>query len=107
MLRPATLEELFNSFNDNIDRYDFAADKPWIIDATNLPLPPAYNEAEHGHYREYSDKIKSQYLVATDAPWFVGEESLQMARDWYAKEFGITFVEIIRPVTVHVIRRKQ
>jgi hypothetical protein len=29
-----------------------------------------------------------------------------MARQWYAKEFGITFTEETRPITIHVVRRK-
>jgi hypothetical protein len=105
MLRPVTLQELFAGFNGMIDR-DFGADKPWIVDQTNLPAPPPYDEAKHGTRREYREKVVSQFLVATDSPWFVGHESIDMARQWYAKEFGITFTEETRPVTVHVIRRK-
>ena len=106
-LVPATLRELFDDFNQMIDRFDLAADKPWISDETGLPAPPSYDESKHGTPREYRDNIKSQFYVATDVPYFVGHESLQMARDWYEKEFGITFKEEIRPVTVHVIRRKK
>ena len=47
-----------------------------------------------------------QFGVATDSPYFVGAESLLLARTWYAEQFGITFVEELRPLTVHVIRRK-
>jgi hypothetical protein len=106
VLRPATLQELFDSFNGLIDR-DFAADKPRIINETGLPAPPPYDAAQHGTPREYRDKVVSQFLVATDIPWFAGHESVEMARQWYAKEFGITFTDQTRPVTVHVIRRKQ
>ena len=107
ILHPVTLQQLFESFNNLIDQNDFAADKPWIIDTTNRPAPPPYDAAKHGTPVEYREKVVSQYYVATDAPWFVGKESIQMARDWYAKEFDISFVEITRPVTVHVIRRKR
>ncbi|MEX2141301.1 MAG: hypothetical protein WD894_18695 [Pirellulales bacterium] len=103
--RPVTLQELFSSFDELMG--DLDADKPWIVDKTGLSMPPAYDESQHGTGREYDEKILPPYYVATDVPWFAGEESLEMARQWYAKEFGITFVQEVRAVTVHVIRRKQ
>jgi hypothetical protein len=106
-LRPTTLKQLFEDFNQMIDRNDLAADKPLIVDETGLPAPPPYDESIHGTYKQYSEKIKPEFYVATDSPWFVGHESIQMARDWYKKEFGITFQEEVRPATVHVIRRKK
>jgi hypothetical protein len=106
-LRPTTMKQLFEDFNQMIDRNDLSADKPWIIDETGLPAPPPYDESIHGTYKQYSEKIKPEFYVATDSPWFVGHESIQMARDWYKKEFGVTFQEEIRPVTVHVIRHKK
>jgi hypothetical protein len=106
-LHPATLHQLFDDFNQMIDRFDLAADKPWIIDQTGLPSPPPYDESKHGTPREYRDNIKSQFYVATDSPYFVGHESLQLAREWYDKEFGITFKEEVRPVTIHLIRPKN
>ena len=91
-----------------IDSQDLAADKPWIIDATGLPAPPKYDKSAHGTAAEYrKNVIEPKFLVATDAPYFVGVESLEMAKTWYEKEFGITFHEEHRPVTVHVVREKQ
>ena len=50
----------------------------------------------------------AKYFVATDSPWFRGdEESFRMGRQWYAKEFGVTFKEETRPMTIHVVRRRQ
>jgi hypothetical protein len=106
-LRPVTMQELFADFNGMIDSHDFAADKPRIIDETGLPKPPAFDHTKHGTPREHRDKVVSKFYVAMDSPWFVGRESIEMARAWYKKEFGINFTEEKRPVTVHVIRRKK
>jgi hypothetical protein len=107
VLHPVTMKELFTDFNQMIDRNDLAADKPWIIDETGLPAPPRYDETQHGTPREFRENVESRFYVATDSPWFVGHESIEMARAWYEKEFGITFKEELRPVTIHVIRRKK
>ncbi|HEY3393444.1 MAG TPA: hypothetical protein VGK58_12105 [Lacipirellulaceae bacterium] len=104
-LVPATMKQLFADFNRLLG--DLDADKPWIIDQTGLPQPPPYDSEQHGTPREYSENVLPAYYVATDSPWFAGQESIDMAREWYAKEFGITFTEETRMVTVHVIRRKQ
>jgi len=107
-LRPTPLNHLFADFNRLVDSDDLKADKPWIVDETGLPQPPKYSESEHGTHREYWEKVvEPKFLVATDSPWFVGKESLQMAKAWYNKEFGITFEEVQKPITVHVIRRKR
>jgi hypothetical protein len=107
-LRPVTMKDLFEDFNSTIDSHDFAANKPWIVDATGLPAPPPYNKSVDGTYAEYHQKvIEPKFLVATDAPYFVGDESLKMARDWYAKEFGITFEELHEMGPVHVIQKKK
>ncbi|MEX2122133.1 MAG: hypothetical protein WD847_21315 [Pirellulales bacterium] len=102
---PTTLQELFSTFNRQMG--DLDADKPWIIDETGLPMPPPYSERQHGPRRAYREEVLPSYYVATDVPWFAGRESIEMARQWYAKEFGIRFTEKVRPVTVHVIRRKS
>ena len=108
MLRPVTMKELIEDFNAMIDSEDLAADKPWIIDDTGLPVPPKYDEKLYGTPEEYrKNVVDGKFLVATDAPYFVGRESLEMARKWYEKEFGITFHEERRPVTVHVVRKKR
>jgi hypothetical protein len=91
-----------------IDSHDFSATKPWIADKTGLPAPPAYDKAVHGSFAEYhKDVVEPNFLVATDAPYFVGDVSLALARDWYEKEFGITFDEERQSQTVHVIRKKE
>ena len=59
-------------------------------------------------WQEFKDAVNyDQYYVASDSPWFASEESRQMARDWFEKEFGVTMTEVKRPMTIHVIRRKE
>jgi hypothetical protein len=107
-LVPVTMKDLFEDFNRMIDSQDFSATKPWIVDETNLPAPPEYDKNAHGTYAEYrKNVIEPKSLVATDAPYFVGDVSLPVAREWYAKEFGITFDDERQSVTVHVIRKKN
>lgn len=104
---PVTMEELFQDFNAMIDSRDFAANLPIIFDETGLPKPPAFDSQKYTSAQEFRDQVViPEFGVATDSPWFVGEESLPLARTWYAEQFGITFVEEVRPVTVHVVRKK-
>jgi hypothetical protein len=105
-LRPATLADLFSDFNNMIDR-DMRANKPWILDETGLPMPPGFDEREHGTHRRYAETVLPAFYVATDSPWFVDDQSVEMARKWFADEFGITFSEEVRPTVVHVIRPKS
>lgn len=107
-LVPVTMQELLADFNSMIDGKDLAADKPSIRDETGLSAsPPPYHEDQHGTGKEYRDEVVSKFFVATDSPYFVGHESLEMAKRWYAEEFGITFTEVKEPVTIHVIRKKK
>jgi hypothetical protein len=46
-------------------------------------------------------------FVSYESPWWTGEDAPAMARDWFEKEFGITFREEVRPVTVYVVRKKE
>lgn len=108
LLVPVTMGDLIADFNQMIDSHDLAANKPWIIDETGLSTPPKYDKGVHGTFAEYrKNVVEPKFLVATDAPYFVGKESLEMAKVWYEKEFGITFHEERRPVTVHVVREKR
>jgi hypothetical protein len=104
ILRPVTMGELLDELNQLAGQADVA----WIIDKTGLPRPPKYDEHKHGTYMEFYKKvIEPKYLVATDAPYFKGDKSLEMARTWYEKEFGITFHPKRQMVTTHVVRRKD
>lgn len=105
-LVPETIHGLFEDFN-RIQNKDYQADHPIIVDQTGLPRAPVWDQAKHATYQEFKDAVNyDQYYVATDSPWFAREESRQMARDWYEKEFGITMTEEKRQLTIHVVRRK-
>jgi hypothetical protein len=105
-LVPVTMSELFSDFNRN-QSGRLTADSPIIVDETGLPRPPAWDKKLYPSYQQYRDQILEKYFVATDSPWFAGEESRPMAWEWYRKEFGISFTEERRPMTIHVVRRKE
>lgn len=45
--------------------------------------------------------------VSIESPcWVGGRETLEIAKRWFAEEFGVTFTEETRPVTVYVVRRQ-
>jgi len=108
MLRPVTMEELLNDFNAEIDSRELTAKLPILVDETGLPKAPAFDPQTHKSGQEFFDMVvKPNYCVASDSPLFQGATSLAMAREWYAREFGITFAEEQRPTTIHLVRRKQ
>ncbi|MEZ6138169.1 MAG: hypothetical protein R3C53_25065 [Pirellulaceae bacterium] len=104
---PVTMHDLLADFN-RIQNNHYTADHPIIIDRTELPEAPRWNREEYASWDEFKAAVNyDQYYVASDSPWFSGSESRQMARDWYEKEFGVTMTEEQRPMTIHVIRRKE
>lgn len=105
-LRPATMHELLAEFT-RLQNYDLGGRGPIIVDQTGLPREPRNDPSKYSTWEQYRKAVDyDRYLVATDSPWFVGDESLAMAREWYEKEFGVTFKEEQRKLVVHVIRRK-
>lgn len=106
-LRAVTMDRLLTSFNQLQNR-DFNGRHPIVVNATGLPTPPKRDAERYPTWTEYTNAVSYEdYLVATDAPYFRGKESLPMARNWYEQEFGVTFEEETRPVTMHVVRRKK
>ncbi|MEM9825238.1 MAG: hypothetical protein AAF958_01555 [Planctomycetota bacterium] len=104
-LKHVTLSRLFLDFNRDQNHYLTASGRI-IIDQTGLPTPPVWDRKEYSTFQEFADAVDyNQHYFASDSPTFYGKGSSQMARDWYEKEFGITFREEQRPVTVHVIGR--
>ena len=98
---------LFEDFN-RIQNHDYKADHPIIVDQTGLPRAPQMDRDKYKTWLEFKDAVNyDQYYVAADSPWFAREESRQMARDWYEKEFGVTMTEERRTMNIHVIRRKN
>lgn len=105
-LRPVTMHELLEDFN-RLQNDDCNGRSPIIVDRTGLPRPPQWDRSKHSTWEQYRSAVDfDRYLVATDAPYFTGEESQAMAREWYQKEFGVTFKEEQRKLSMHVIRRK-
>ena len=106
-LSPETMHGLFEDFN-RIQNIEYKADHPIIVDQTGLPRAPQMDSGKYESWQEFKDAVNyDQYYVASDSPWFARRESRQMARDWYEKEFGVTFTEEKRDATIHVIRRKN
>lgn len=106
-LSPATMHGLLTDFN-RIQNANYDADHPIIIDQTGLPHAPEMDREKYASWNEFKAVVDyEQYFVATDSPWFSGEESRQMARDWYEREFGVTMTVERRPMTIHVIRHRR
>jgi hypothetical protein len=105
-LRPITMHELFADFN-RLQNEDLGGRNPIIVDHTGLPREPQWERSKYPTRDEYQKAVNfDRYLVATDSPWFAGEESQAMARVWYKNEFGVTFKEEQRELTIHIIRRR-
>ena len=105
-LKPVTMRTLFRDFNRQ-QNSQYEGVSPIIVDETGLPAPPPWKRSEHGTWREYAEAVDyDQYLVATDSPYFAGDGSTEMARQWFAEKFGITFTEETRTSTVYVVRKK-
>jgi hypothetical protein len=83
MARPGfNLEYLFREFMHDQDK-DARADRILIIDQTGI-----------------------KGSVSLEGPCFEGPEAIDIARKWFADEFGITFTEQARTMTTYVIRKK-
>lgn len=103
---PETLLNLFDDFNTTQNR-NYQANHPIIVDATGLPKPPEWDQEKYPKFSQYREEVVKEFFVASDSPYFDGEKGQEMAREWYESEFGITFKEEKRPMTIHVIRKKQ
>lgn len=107
-LRPVSLQRLFDDFNTMQNMSPIGGHHPIIIDQTGFPQPPEFDKNKYESEAEYEQEVNyEQYLVASDSPYFVGEGSTEMARQWYQKELGITFDSEIRKLTMHIVRQKK
>ncbi|MHC4432114.1 MAG: hypothetical protein ACYTBS_09765 [Planctomycetota bacterium] len=91
---PTSLRELFSGFVYYQD-YHLSADKIVIVDETGLPSEPAEGQSD--------DSV----AVSSVSPYWQGDESIAIARKWFEEQFGITFSEEMRPMTVHIVRKQQ
>ncbi len=89
---PATMRELL----DGLVFYQaqsLAATGILIIDQTGLPSGPAVPPDCKG-------------AVAAEQPYWGGEESPEIAREWFQEQFGVTFTQETRPMTIYGVRRR-
>jgi len=89
-----SMKQLFESFAYYQD-YGLTANKIIIVDETGLPT-----ESPVGPSRVES-------AVSSESPYWGGDESIEIAKKWFTEQFGVTFSEEIRPMTVYVVRKWQ
>ncbi len=91
---PTSLKHLFESFAYYQD-YNLQADKIIIIDETGLPSTPEPGQPE------------TSVAVSSANPNWQGQKCIDMARQWFLKEFGVTFTQETRMMTVYEVQHKQ
>ena len=91
---PHSMRRLFDGFT-YYQGYDLTADKIIVIDETGLPSEPAQGQS------------REDVAVSSASPYWRGTESVELARKWFKEQFGITFVEESRPITVYVVRKRR
>ena len=86
---PTSIKDLFHGLVFYQDE-QLTADRVFIVDETGLAAGPAEPKP-----------------VSSESPYFGGDASPAIAKQWFAEQFGVTFVEQKREQTVHVVRRRQ
>ena len=92
-------------------RYDSLAPKAGMMRASaraGLPLSYLFiNLAmDQGVFMDNQTRLDPEIPVALECPSFAGPEGQAFASQWFKEQFGITFTEETRPMTVWVIRKK-
>jgi len=90
---PSTIGNLFRGFVF-YQGQSLQADGILILDETGLPSDPPMPPDHRG-------------AVAGESPYWGGEASIEIARTWFQEQFGVTFTEETRPMTVYVVRKRQ
>ena len=88
---PTSMKELFDAFSY---WQDLTANKVIIVDETGLPSEPPVPP-------------RQESAVSSESPYWGGDESIEIAKKWFKEQFGVTFIEETRPMTVYVVRRRQ
>ena len=52
------------------------------------------------------DSTGEDLYVSSASPYWQGEEIIDMARQWFKEQFGVTFTEETRPMTVYSVQRR-
>ncbi|MBL7146227.1 MAG: hypothetical protein ISS76_18465 [Phycisphaerae bacterium] len=89
-----SVRELFEGFAYYQD-YHLSADKIIIIDETGLPCEPEEGESS------------GSVAISSVSPYWRGDESIAIARKWFKEQFGITFTEQTRPMTVYIVDKQR
>jgi hypothetical protein len=87
-----TLQFLFESFAYDQDM-DLTAKGIVIIDETGIQSGDP-------------DSLDDSAYVSWESPYWGGEESIAIAKDWFEREFGVTFTEEARSKKVYVVGKK-
>lgn len=91
---PESMKNLFDSFV-YYQGYDLHAKGIVIIDQTNIRSEPKPNERS------------SDVAVSSNSIYWGGKKAPEIARKWFKDEFGVTFKEEIRAMTVYVVQSKR
>jgi len=91
---PHSMRHLLESFAYYQD-YDLTAKQTIIIDETGLP----------------SESVESPFdesiAVSSASPYWHGDKIIETARQWFKEQFGVTFIEETRLMTVYVVRKRE
>jgi hypothetical protein len=90
---PHTMKDLFEGLA-YYQNYDLNAKGIIIINDTGLPSEPIEGQSDE------------TVAVSSASPYWRGDEIIEMAREWFEEQFGVTFTEETRPMTIHVVRRR-
>jgi hypothetical protein len=88
------MKQLFDNFAYWQD-YDLSAKKIIIVDETGMPSEPAEGQS------------RKSVAVSSQAPYWGGHESIEIARKWFKEQFGVTFTEEIRAITVYEVCKRE
>jgi len=89
---PHSMKHLLEGFA-YYQNYDLGENRIIVIDETGLPSESAEGQSEES------------VAVSSASPYWRGAESIEIARRWFREQFGVTFTEEIRTVTVYLVRR--
>jgi len=91
---PTSMKQLFDNFAYWQDLAALNADKTIIVDETGLPSEPPVPP-------------RQESAVSSESPYWGGDESIEIAKKWFKEQFGVTFTEETRPMTVYLVRKRQ
>ena len=94
------METLLNSLSQDLNSQS-PVEAQLILDDTGLPTKPP----EGASWEDPESWVK--VWISGVIPRWREENSFQSARDWFEKEFGVTFAMETRPVTFYTLGRNE